>query len=186
MPQKLKEPDVTRQVGCADTTKHPQVRLEHGKQTLGSLLMSLPACILLLSMINELVYVARQRPITAGRVRIEPTAGLHGEVSGLLHCLDGEITGRLDDNSPMATDPGAMGGPVFVIMAPARLAFLASATRPAAQRFLPAMVGLPLVPRCVIEVIRFDRALHLARHFVGKSSSAQPPAPAIAGGDMAP
>src|SRR5438105_7803395 len=117
--------------------------------------MHLPACILLLRMIDELVDVARQRPITAGRVRVQPTAGLHGEVSGLLHRLDGEITGRLDDDSPLATDPGDNGGPVFVIMAPSGLAFLAPATRPASQRLLPAVFGLALVPSRVIEVIRF-------------------------------
>jgi hypothetical protein len=44
-------------------------------------------------------------------------------------------------------------------MAPAGLAFLAPATRPASQRFLPAVGGLALVPRRVIEVIRFHRAL---------------------------
>src|SRR5262245_30227296 len=114
--------------------------------------MHLPACILLLRMIDELMDVARHRPITAGRVRVQPTAGLHGEVRGLLHRLDGEITGRLDDDRPLATDPGDNGWPVFVIMAPAGLAFLAPATRSAPQRLLPAVFGLALVPRRVIEV----------------------------------
>src|SRR5712691_8135457 len=148
--------------------------------------MHLPACILLLRMIDELVDVARQRPITAGRVRREPTARVHGEASGLLPRLDGAITGRLDDDRPLATDPGDHGGPVFIIMAPAGLAFLAPTTRPASQRLLPAVCGLALVPRRVTEVIRFHCALQLAIGFVGKSRIAQPPAPAIAGGDMEP
>jgi len=38
----------------------------------------------------------------------------------------------------------------------------------------------------MIEVIRFHCALSLAVGFVGKSRIAQPPAPAIAGGDMEP
>ena len=97
-------------------------------------------------MIDERVDVARQRPITAGRVRVQPTAGLHGEVRRLLHCLDGEITSRLDDDCPLVTDPGDDGRPVFIIMAPAGLAFLAPATRPASQCFLPTVLGLALFP----------------------------------------
>ena len=41
-----------------------------------------------------------------------------------------------------------------------------------------------LVARSVIEVIRFDRALHLALHLIGQGRIAQPPAPPIAGPDM--
>src|SRR5256885_9957799 len=109
--------------------------------------------IFLLREIDKRMHIALQRLIAARRVGVEPTARLHGEVSCLLHRLDGEITGRLDDNSPLATDPGDDGRPVFVIMAPTGLAFLAPATRPASQRFLPAVFGLALVPSRVIEFI---------------------------------
>jgi len=101
-----------------------------------------------------------------------------------LYRLDGEITGRLDDHSPLATDLGDHCWPVFVIMAPAGLTFLAPATRPASQRFLPTVFGLALVPSSVIEVIRFHRALQLAIGFVGDGRIAQPPAPAVARTDM--
>ena len=39
--KKLKEPQIARQVGFADTPKHPQVRLEQGKQALRPVLMHL-------------------------------------------------------------------------------------------------------------------------------------------------
>src|SRR5213593_3103406 len=90
--------------------------------------------IFLLGVIDELVHIALHRSIAAGGVGVEPTARLHGEGSCLLHRLDGEITGRLDDNSPLATDPGDDGRPVFVIMAPTGLALLTATTRAASQR----------------------------------------------------
>src|SRR6266446_3083651 len=84
--------------------------------------------IFLLRVIDKRMHIALQRLIAARRVGVEPTARLHGEVSCLLHRLDGEITGRLDDNSPLATDPGDDGRPVFVIMAPTGLALLPATT----------------------------------------------------------
>ena len=62
--------------------------------------------IFLLCVIDELVHIALHCSIAAGGVGIESTARLHREVSGLLHCLHREISGRLDDDSPLATDPG--------------------------------------------------------------------------------
>src|SRR5438128_10806381 len=99
------------------------------------------------------MHIALQGPIAARGVRVEPTSRVHRHVSGLLHRLDGEIPGRLDDDCSLATDPGNNGGPVFVIMAPARLALLAAPTRAASQRFLPALLRLALVSRRVIELI---------------------------------
>ena len=52
------------------------------------------------------MHIALERPIAAGRVRIQPTARVDGEVRSLLHGLYGEIFGRLDDDRPLATDPG--------------------------------------------------------------------------------
>jgi hypothetical protein len=111
-----------------------------------------------LRMIDELVHVALHRPVAAGRVRVEPTARSHGDLGRLLHRLHREISGRLDNDRPLAPDPGDDRGPSFVLMAPTGLAFLAPATRPASQRLLPALLGLPLVARGVLEIIRFDRA----------------------------
>jgi hypothetical protein len=42
VPQELKEPNVTRQVELAHTTKDPQVRLEQGKQALRAILVDVP------------------------------------------------------------------------------------------------------------------------------------------------
>src|ERR671933_826363 len=162
------EPDVPWQIELADTTKHPEVGLEQGEQTLRSIR----------------VHVALHRPIAAGRVGIEPTARLHGQVGGLLYRLDREIFGRVDHNGTLAADPRDDGWPVFVEMAPTGLAFLAAPARSASQRLLPALLGLSLVASGMIEVIRFHRAFLLAVHLIGHGRIAQPPAPPIAGPDM--
>src|SRR5919197_731755 len=146
--------------------------------------MDLPACILLLRVIDIVMYIALHRPIAAGRVRVQPTARAHGNLSRLLHRLDREISGRLDDDSPLAADPRDNRGPVFVIMTPTGLTFLAAPTRAASQRLLPALRRLPLVASGMVEVIGFNGAFELAMHLVGQGRIAQPPAPAIAGPDM--
>src|SRR5262245_34206820 len=120
-------------------------------------------------MIDELVLVALHRPVAAGRVRVEPAARSHGDLGRRLHR---EIFARLDDDRPLATAPGDDRGPIFVITAPTRLAVLAATTRAATQGLLPTLLGLPLVARGVIEVIRFHRALQLALHLIGQSSIA--------------
>src|SRR5438094_1717938 len=112
------------------------------------------------------MHVALHRPIAAGRVGIEPTACLDRHVHGFLHRLDSEILDGMDHNSTLPTHPRNNRGPVFVIMAPTRLAFLAATTRSATQRFLPALFCLPLLTRSVIEVIRFDSALQLAIYLI--------------------
>src|SRR5215470_16298819 len=104
--------------------------------------MHLTTRVFLLRMIHELVHVALHRSVAAGRVRVEPTARSHREVRRLLHRLDREIAGRLDHDSSLATDPGDDGWPVFVIMAPTGLAFLAAPTRAASQMLFPAALGL--------------------------------------------
>src|SRR5262249_48194356 len=80
-------------------------------------------------------------------LRIEPTARAHCDVGPLLHRLHREIFGRLDDATPLATDPCNNGGPVFVVMAPTGLTFLAAPTRAASQRLLPALLCLSFVAR---------------------------------------
>src|SRR5215475_8582667 len=117
--------------------------------------MDLAPCIFLLCMIDIVMHIALERPIAAGRVRIQPTARVDGEVRSLLHGLHGKIFGRLDDDRPLATDPGDDRRTVFVVMPPAGLALLAAPTCAASQRLLPALLRLPLVPRDVVEVIRF-------------------------------
>src|SRR5437899_12408605 len=57
--------------------------------------------------------VALHRPIATGRVGVEPTARVHRQVGGLLHRLHREISGCLDNDSPLATDPRDNGRPVF-------------------------------------------------------------------------
>src|SRR5499427_8530662 len=178
--QELKEPHIPRQVGFAHAAKHAQIRLEQGEQALRAILVHVPTRVFLLRMIDELVHVALHRPVAAGRVRRESTPRLDGEVSGLLHRLDGEIAGRLDYNGSLATDPGNDGRPVFVIVAPARLALLTPATRPAPQGLLPAVVRLAFLASRVIQVIRLNDTLQLPIGLVGDSRITQPPAPAIA------
>src|SRR5215510_8421088 len=146
--------------------------------------MHVTARIFLLRMIHERMHIAFQRPIAAGRVGVEPTARLHCDIGGLLHRRDGEIAGRLQDDSALATDPGNNRRPVFVIMAPTGLAFLAAPTRAAPQGLLPTLLSLPLVAGGLVEVIRFHRAFELAVHLVGQGRIAEPPAPAVAGPAM--
>src|SRR5262245_35813379 len=102
------------------------------------------------------MHIALQRPIAAGRVRVEPTARAHRDIRRLLHRLHGEICGLLDDDSPLTTDPGNNRGPVFVIMAPTRLTFLAAPACSTPQPLLPTLLGLPLLACGVVEIIRFD------------------------------
>jgi len=119
-------------------------------------------------LIDVLMEVAFHRPIAAGRVRIESAPRLDGEVGRLLYRLDREIAGRLDDDSPLATDPGNNRGPVLVIVAPTRLAFLAAPTCLAAQRLLATPWHLALVAGGVVEAIGFHRPFQLAMHLVGQ------------------
>jgi hypothetical protein len=128
--------------------------------------------------------IALQRLVATRRVGIEPTARVYRDVGCLLDRLDREILGRVDDNSPLATDPGDDRGPVFVVMPPAGLAFLAAPPRSTPSRFGPARLGLAFVPSDVVEVIRFHRACSLAIHLVGHRRIPQPPAPAITGPAM--
>src|SRR4029453_2874564 len=145
--------------------------------------MHITAGVFLLRVIDRLMLVARQRPVAAGRIRIELTARVHGDIRRLLDRLHREIFGRLDDDRPLATDPGNNGGPVFVIMATAGLAFLAAPTWLATQRLLPTPFGLALVAGGMVEVIRFHRPFQLAMHLVRQRGIPQPPAPTIAGTD---
>ena len=126
------------------------------------------------------MHVALQGSIAAGGVRVEPTARLHSEVRRLLHRLGGEIPSRLDDHCPLATDPRDDRGPIFVVVSPPGLMFLAAPPRAAPQRLLAALARLALLARRVIQVIRLHGALHLPISLVGDSRIAQPPAPAIA------
>ena len=156
--QKLKEPDVPRQVELADPPKHAQVGLEQREQTLGPILVHVPTGVFLLRVMHCVMLIARDQPVAAGRVRIELTAGLHGEVGGLLHCLDRQVPGRVDHDATLTAHPGDNRGPIFVVMAPPGLAFLAAPPWRAAQRFRPARLGLSLVSGGMIKVIGFDRS----------------------------
>src|SRR5881227_3047405 len=104
--------------------------------------MHLPAGVFLLRMIDKLVEVPLHRPIAAGRIGIQATARVHSKIGRFLHRLHREIFSRLDDNSPLPTDPGDDRGPVFVVMAPTGLAFLAAATWSAPQGLCATVFGL--------------------------------------------
>src|SRR4030095_3283853 len=143
--QELKEPDVAGEVGFAETSEHPQIRLEQGEQALRAILVHVTPGVLFLRMIDELVHVTLHCAVAAGGVRIESAPRLDSEVGGLLHRLHREIFRRLDDDRPVATHPGDNRGPVFVIMAPARLALLTTATRTAPHRLLATAVRLALL-----------------------------------------
>src|SRR4029450_10238116 len=184
--QKLKEPDVPRQVELADTAKHAQVGLEQREQTRGPILVHVPTYVFLLRVMHCVMLIARDQPVAAGRVRVELAAGLHGEVGGLLHRLDRKVPCRVDHDATLTAYPSDNGRPIFVVMAPAGLAFLATPPWLAAQRFLPTLLGLPLLASRVIEIIRFHGALQLPLHLVGQGGIAQPPTPAIARPPMHP
>src|ERR671935_2940738 len=115
--------------------------------------MDLPTGIFLLRMIDVLVEVSLQRPIATGRIGIQATTHLDSQIGRFLHRLHREIFGRLDDDSPLATDPRDDRGPIFVVVPPPRLTFLAAPTRAAAQRLLPALARLALLSSRVIQVI---------------------------------
>lgn len=166
--------------------KHPQLGLEQGPQALGPIRMPLPACLLFLRMIDARVYGALHGSGAAGGVRRESAPRVDGAVGGLLHRLHRAIFGRLDDACPLATAPGEQRGPIFVLMAPPRLARLAAPTRAVSQRVLSAACGLALVPSRVREVLRFHRARQLPIGGRGERRLAQPPTPARAGAEMAP
>src|SRR2546422_9425386 len=85
VPQELKEADVAREVGFAETSKNPQERLEQGEQTLRPMLVHVTPCVLFLGVIHELVHIALERSIATRRVRVEPAARLDGAVVALQH-----------------------------------------------------------------------------------------------------
>src|SRR6266446_7730314 len=176
VPQALQAPHIPRPVRFAEAPKPPQVRLEQGEQTLRPMLMPVTTGIRLLRVIHERMHVALQRLRAAGGIGREPPARLHR--------LDGDIPGRLDDDCPLATAPRDDRGPVLVIMAPPGRTFLAAPTRAASPCLLPALLRLPLVPRGVVEVIRFNRAFALARHLRRQRRMASPPTPPRAGPAM--
>src|ERR671937_766975 len=109
--QELKEAHIARQVALAETAKHSQIGLEQGKQALRPVLVDIPTHVFLLCVIDALMYIALERPIAAGRVGVEPTARSDSEVRRLLHRLHREISGRVEDDRPLATDPGDNRGP---------------------------------------------------------------------------
>src|SRR5215472_937522 len=124
--------------------------------------MHVPTRVFLLRVIHCVMLIARDQPVAAGRVRIELAAGLYGEVGGLLHRLDRKVPCRVDHDATLTAYPGDYGRPIFVVMAPAGLAFLATPPWLATQCFGPALLGLALVACSMVEVIGFDRPVQLA------------------------
>src|SRR4029450_7071656 len=115
--------------------------------------MHLPTCVFLLRMIDVLMEVTLQRPIAARRIGIQATPRLDRKIGRFLHRLHREIFGRVGDDSPLATDPRDDRGPIFVVVPPPRLTFLAAPTRAAAQRLLPALARLALLSTRVIQCL---------------------------------
>ena len=91
------------------------------------------------------------------------------QVRGLLYRLHCEISGRLDDDSPLTTDPGNHGWPVFIIMALTRLALCAVPTCAASQRLLPTLLGLSLLASGVVELICLHSPVQLTLYFMSRS-----------------
>src|SRR5262249_17507567 len=92
--QELKEAHIPWQVGFAETPKYPQIGLQQRKEALRSILMHVPTGIFLLGVIDKVMHIALERTIAAGRIRIEPTARVDGEVGRFLHRLDGKVRSR--------------------------------------------------------------------------------------------
>src|SRR5215475_11208154 len=114
--QELKEAHVAWKVGFAEAPKDPQVGLEQGEQTLRPILVHVPTSVFLLRMIDKLVPITLQRLVATRRVGIEPTARAHRDMGCPLYRLDREIFGRVEDDGPLATDPGDDRRSVFVVM----------------------------------------------------------------------
>src|SRR5215813_13905975 len=129
--QELKEAHIPRQVSFADPSKHPQIGLQQRKETLRPILMHVPTRVFLLRVMHCVMLIARDQPVAAGRVRVELTAGLHGEVGGLLHRLNRKVPCRVDHDATLTAYPGDNGRTVFVVVPPTGLAFLAATTRSA-------------------------------------------------------
>ena len=108
--QELKKAHVTRQGSFAETTKDPQVGFQQGKEALSAIFMYLATRLLLLRVIDILMEVSFHRPIAAGRVGVEPTARVDGEVGRLLHCLHREIARRLEDDGPWRLTQAMIAG----------------------------------------------------------------------------
>jgi hypothetical protein len=186
VPQEVAESQLAWQMRLAEAPQHPPAGLAERKQTLGPILVPVPAGILWLRMLDELMPVARHGPVAPGRVRIAPPARTHCDRGGLLPGLHRESSGPLEDDSALATAPRNTRGPGVVIMAPAGLALLALATPPAAPRLLAAPGGVALVAGGVIEGIGRDWPVQLALSFVSQGGLAAPPTPALARADRAP
>ena len=146
--------------------------------------MSLPSAIGLRRVIAVRLDIALQGLITAGGVRVEPTARVHCAFGCLLSRLHRDIFGRLEDDGVLPTDLDKKGWPVFVIMASTGLALLAASTRPVPQHLRPTLLGLALLASGVVELLRLDRPCQLTLQFIAQGRIPSPPAPPLTGADM--
>jgi len=177
----LPDPDVPWPRERADTTQPPEGGFEPGAQTRRAIFGHVPTGGLLLGVMHELRHVALYCLRAAGRGGREPPARVHGHVGGLRDRVHRTILGRLDDDGPLAADPGDAGRAVCVIMASTRLARLATTPRAASHRLLAAVRRWALTASGVLAVLGCTRALPLARHRVGQGHRASPPTPASTG-----
>jgi hypothetical protein len=117
------------------------------------MLMHLATGLFLLGVMHARVHVAFHCPIAPGGVGIQSAPRLDREVSGLWHRRDGQIPDGPHHDRSLAAHPGDDRGPIFVVMTTTGVALLAAPTRSAAQRLLPPVLCLSLLPGGMIEVI---------------------------------
>jgi hypothetical protein len=154
--------------------------LRHEKRPAAMLLHGTPR-VFLLRVRDSVMPRARERPIAAGGIRLQPAARVDGAVRGLLPRRAGAIAGRLADDRALATDPGDAGRSVGVLRAPTGLPWLAAPPRAASHGLFSAVCGLALLAGGVLQRIRRNRVCQLAVHVIGQRSMAPPPTPPSAG-----
>ena len=78
--QKLKEAHIARQIRFADPPKHPQIGLQQRKEAFRPILMHVPPRVFLLRVVHRVMRIARDQPVAAGRVRVDPGSRGSGRV----------------------------------------------------------------------------------------------------------
>ena len=172
VPQALAKPAIAWPVGVAEAPPHPPVGLQPREQTRGPMLMHLPTRVCLRRVVPRVLLRAREQPVAAGRVRVELTAGVQGQIGRLLHRLARKAPGRLAHPTTLATAPRDERRPIFVVMAPPGRAFLATPPGLAAPGCRPAPLGLSLVSSGVLEAIGCHRPCYLPSALIGQGGMA--------------
>ena len=117
--------------------------------------------IFLLSVVDEVVQIARKRAVAASGDRIKPASCMYGDVGCLLHSLLCKSARCLDTQAPLTADPGDDGRPFFVIAVPAGVA-AGNGDGPMREPF-QVIKANPNINRLNIEV-EFDPGAEVARN----------------------